>query len=140
MSLLDVFREARLSRRPSVSTALVTGRNATGRTTAVPVHRVKIDREFFEVIAAGRKTYEVRRNDRDYHEGDVIVLWETAGERSRYTGRSCARRVGYLLPVQRLPDLAWVVVFSLLPIDDDTARDAIALGPEPIERPKDPES
>ena len=37
-------------------------------------HELKCHPHFFAAIAAGKKTFEIRRNDRDYRVGDVLDL------------------------------------------------------------------
>lgn len=49
------------------------------------IHAVKIRKEYFEEIKEGRKTWEVRFNDRGYSIGDYIALNEFDGK--EYTGR-----------------------------------------------------
>lgn len=39
-------------------------------------HELKCHPHFFAAIAAGKKTFEIRRNDRDYRVGDVLDLRE----------------------------------------------------------------
>ena len=52
--------------------------------------------EFFEEILRGRKTHDLRRNDRDFREGDVLVLKEYDPRQGKYTGRSCNVEVTYI--------------------------------------------
>lgn len=58
-------------------------------------HALKIRPEYFAVVALGRKTFELRRNDRDFRVGDILRLREWDGE--RYTGRTVQRRITYTL-------------------------------------------
>jgi hypothetical protein len=37
-------------------------------------HTLKTNRGYFDAVAAGEKTFEVRRNDRGFQKGDVLVL------------------------------------------------------------------
>ena len=37
-------------------------------------HQLKIKQEYLEAIKSGKKTWEIRYNDRNYHEGDVLVF------------------------------------------------------------------
>lgn len=68
------------------------------------VHSLKTWPEFFEAQRSGRKTFELRRNDRDFHLGDVLVLreWRTdmqhrdGGVEGDFTGRELRRRVTYI--------------------------------------------
>ena len=66
------------------------------------IHQLKCDQQYFEAVAAGRKTFEVRQNDREYQEGDYLALNEiTTGEDTptgyAYTGRCCMVVVDYIL-------------------------------------------
>ena len=40
------------------------------------IHQLKIESCFFAEMVEGRKTFEVRKNDRDFHEGDYLGLNE----------------------------------------------------------------
>jgi hypothetical protein len=59
------------------------------------IHELKILPEYFDAIVKGRKTFEVRRRDRDYQVGDLLALNEWNLE--TYTGRSCFAQVVYIL-------------------------------------------
>lgn len=50
------------------------------------VHRVKILTPFFKLIQEGKKTFEIRLNDRDYQEGDILHLEEYNPQTNEYTG------------------------------------------------------
>ncbi|EAK9260671.1 DUF3850 domain-containing protein [Listeria monocytogenes] len=39
-------------------------------------HELKILSEYFLAIAEGRKTFEIRKNDRDFQVGDYLILKE----------------------------------------------------------------
>lgn len=64
-------------------------------------HELKCRRHFFEAIADGRKPFEFRRDDRDFAEGDTIVLREVERDPGTlldvYTGRRLERVVTYVL-------------------------------------------
>lgn len=59
------------------------------------IHELKIKPEFFEDCACGRKTFEVRRNDRPFEIGDYLALNEWDGE--NYTGRCALFAITYIL-------------------------------------------
>lgn len=44
------------------------------------IHALKILPEFFKAMAAGTKSFEVRKNDRPYHTGDYVALNEWNSE------------------------------------------------------------
>lgn len=56
----------------------------------------KILPEYFDRIAAGEKTYELRLADWDCRQGDVLVLVEIDPKTKKPTGRTMRRKVGYV--------------------------------------------
>lgn len=58
-------------------------------------HELKILPEYFEDVVSGRKTFEVRLNDRNYKVRDNLILREWKD--GAYTGRKITKRVIYLL-------------------------------------------
>lgn len=62
----------------------------------VKVHELKISKEYMDAIIRNRKTFEVRRNDRGFIEGDVLALNEIDGT-GEYTGRWILVVVTYVL-------------------------------------------
>jgi hypothetical protein len=75
-------------------------------------HDLKSDPDVFAAVMDGRKTNEIRANDRDFQVGDGLVLRETrhAGQAMRegmpleYTGRVCRRVVTHVQTGYGLPD------------------------------------
>lgn len=59
------------------------------------VHDVKLGATFFEDVKTGRKTFELRKNDRGYKEGDTIVLHEYKDGAT--TGRTVTKKIVYIL-------------------------------------------
>ena len=57
-------------------------------------HELKILPEYFEAVALRTKTFEIRRNDRDYQVHDKLILKEWW--RGKYTGREIVRYVSYI--------------------------------------------
>lgn len=66
-------------------------------TTDTRVHELKIWPAYFEPVVNGDKTFELRRNDRNFREGDALILREFDPNESAYTGRHVKVRVTYLL-------------------------------------------
>lgn len=61
------------------------------------IHELKIVPEFFEDVISGKKTFEVRKNDRPFHEGDLLALNEYDPGNKSYTGKSCIVYIDYLM-------------------------------------------
>lgn len=68
---------------------------------------------YFEAICSGRKTYEVRLNDRDYREGDAILIREYDPTDDSFSGRVILAQIGYVLPLDAR-DAHGHVAFSLI--------------------------
>ena len=61
------------------------------------IHELKTWKEYFEEVFMGRKTFEVRKNDRNFQKGDILILKEWDNENQEYTGRQMARGISYIL-------------------------------------------
>ena len=57
----------------------------------------KIWPEYFELVASGKKNFELRLNDFEVNEGDVLVLEEWDQKTKEYTGRKIKKTVEYVL-------------------------------------------
>lgn len=59
-------------------------------------HELKTWPEFFEPVFSGVKTFEIRKNDRDFRVGDELWLreWDLG---TGYSGRECWRIVTYVM-------------------------------------------
>ena len=69
------------------------------------IHSLKIDQIYFDVVANGRKTYEIRLNDRNYQEGDGVHLYVPDGK------EIIVARIGFITDYEQKEGY---VVFSLL--------------------------
>lgn len=56
----------------------------------------KILPEYYDRIAAGEKTYELRLADWDCEQGDTLVLIEIDAKTKNPTGRKLRRKVGFV--------------------------------------------
>lgn len=56
----------------------------------------KVVPPYFDLIQAGKKTYEWRLDDFEVAEGDVLVLREWNPASKEYTGREMEKTVGYV--------------------------------------------
>lgn len=57
------------------------------------VHELKIHPEYYKDVLLGLKKVEIRYNDRDFKEGDTLVLNEWNPETEKYTGCQVKRKV-----------------------------------------------
>jgi len=79
------------------------------------VHRLKTIAPYFTDVVVGRKTFEVRQNDRDFLPGDILLLEEYVPKGERYTGSFAVRRVTYILHGPAFGIAAGYVVMGIEP-------------------------
>ena len=60
------------------------------------VHQLKCASNYFADVVSGNKTFEIRKNDRNFHIGDYVALNELANNGVE-TGRSALFHVHYIL-------------------------------------------
>lgn len=58
-------------------------------------HQIKLEAEFFDDALSGRKSFELRKNDRNYKEGDMLEMEEIKD--GKKTGRKCSKRIVYMM-------------------------------------------
>ncbi len=70
------------------------------------MHELKCWPESYRAISAETKTHEVRKFDRDFKVGDLILLREWEPSTSKYTGWSMVVKITYITPPGKfgLPD------------------------------------
>lgn len=78
-------------------------------------HELKTETGYFGDVLSGRKTFEVRRKDRDYREGDLLILAEVDSS-GRYTGRRLLTGVGYILDDSRYCLPGYVILGLKIPV------------------------
>lgn len=71
------------------------------------IHELKILPQYFIDVTNGKKTFELRKNDRDFHVGDILMLkefnqdkqYETMEEGflSNFSGKKILRQISYIL-------------------------------------------
>lgn len=66
------------------------------------VHDLKVWTVFFWDLKAGRKTFEVRINDRGFEVGDELVLREWEAIPKRYTGATLRAKVTYICDISNI--------------------------------------
>ncbi|WP_268848122.1 DUF3850 domain-containing protein [Flavobacterium aestivum] len=60
-------------------------------------HELKIHPQFYKDVLLGVKKVEVRKNDRNYQENDLLILNEFDPKKEKYTGGQIKRRVDYII-------------------------------------------
>lgn len=70
------------------------------------VIKKKIWPEYFEAVASGQKKYELRLNDFEINEGDILVLEEWDPRTKSYTGRKTEKKATYVGRF-KLDELFW---------------------------------
>ncbi|MCX2854258.1 MULTISPECIES: ASCH/PUA domain-containing protein [Bacillus] len=79
-------------------------------------HHLKILPEYFEALKDGRKTFEIRHDDRGFKEGDTLSLneWQDG-----YTGRSIDVHVTYITDFEQKPGYVVLGIQKKVREDDD---------------------
>lgn len=60
-------------------------------------HKLKIWKEHFVKVKWGHKKFELRKNDRNFQEGDLLILQEYDLETDTYSGREITVEVTSIL-------------------------------------------
>jgi len=75
-------------------------------------HYLKIYPKYYDAVESGRKTFELRYNDRDIKTGDELILEEYSALSGEYTGRKIRKVVTYILPIDHvinIGELRWQI-------------------------------
>lgn len=59
-------------------------------------HELKILDKYFNEVKNGHKKFELRKNDRNYNIGDILILNEI-DKNGNKTGRTLKRKIMYIL-------------------------------------------
>lgn len=89
-------------------------------------HEIKCWPAYFHALADGRKTFELRRDDRDYRAGDTLHVREWCPTAADYTGRALTFGVSYVL--RKHPEFGLEGGFAILSLTpaEVAAREAAA--------------
>jgi hypothetical protein len=60
-------------------------------------HELKSWPRFFEDILIGKKSFELRRDDRDFQVGDTVVFKEWDEQLCDFTGRKLRKKITYIV-------------------------------------------
>jgi len=61
------------------------------------IHDLKAWPQFFDALLTGEKTFEVRKNDRNYQVGSTLLIREWDPKNSSYSGRELKFTISYIL-------------------------------------------
>lgn len=61
------------------------------------IHELKTDILFYGAVACGNKTFEIRKDDRNFQVGDILHLQEYRPLEGKYTGNSLKMVITYIL-------------------------------------------
>lgn len=75
-------------------------------------HVLKIEKHYLDQVIAGNKTFEIRKNDRDFQVGDRVVLQEYPAMKDH--PREVVKKIGYISTFYQTPGYC---VFSILDVD-----------------------
>lgn len=83
------------------------------------IHDLKCYSHFFQDILSGQKKFELRKNDRGYEVGHILVLNETTGgscgQPLKYTGKTIRAMVTYVLHLEGFPQGDEHVIMGIKP-------------------------
>jgi len=79
-------------------------------------HVLKTHPEYFQAIADGVKTFEVRKNDRDFKVDDVLQITEYDPTTDSFSGRIRHLKVTYILDNSNFGVQPGFVVMAVMPI------------------------
>lgn len=77
-------------------------------------HRLKIDSKYFDAVRYEVKTFEIRKNDRDFQVGDTLLLSEYKDGKS--TGNMVNVVITYITDFEQKDDY---VVMAIVPEDSE---------------------
>jgi hypothetical protein len=60
-------------------------------------HKLRTWPRFFKAVSEGYKTFEAQKDDRNYSQGDTLILQEYDQLENRYTGREQVAKVTFVL-------------------------------------------
>jgi hypothetical protein len=88
------------------------------------IHKLKLIADYYNDSASGIKTFEIRKNDRDYKVGDILELrewiWSCIDGKGEYTG-----------------NVHWKIITYILDDEQYLVKDYVCLSVAPIVEPEE---
>ena len=69
----------------------------------VKVKELKIKPKYFQAQKEGRKNFEICKNDRDFQEGEALILREYDSTTGEYSGRRVVCLITYITNFEQKP-------------------------------------
>lgn len=82
------------------------------------IHQLKVLPDYYQAIVDRRKTFEIRKNDRDFQVGDLVILKEFNG--AEFTKRHTKAQITYICDYAQNENY---VVFSIRLIEIGSDRE-----------------
>ncbi|MGX6979091.1 DUF3850 domain-containing protein [Vagococcus elongatus] len=82
------------------------------------IHQLKVLPDYYQAVIDRRKTFEIRKNDRDFQVGDLVILKEFDG--AEFTKRNAKAQITYICDYAQSEDY---VVFSIKLIEIGSGRE-----------------
>jgi hypothetical protein len=61
------------------------------------IHELKTWPEYYKAVVSGKKKFEVRKADRHFEIGDLLILKEYDPEKKAFTGKLISKEITYIL-------------------------------------------
>jgi hypothetical protein len=84
-----------------------------GRAT-MKTHHLKIHPQYFAAVRAHKKNFEIRKDDRGFEVGDLVVLEEYLPQTDSYTGQTATRLITWI--ARDIPEMGLKPGFVILSI------------------------
>lgn len=85
----------------------------------VKYHGLKIWPCYFKSTWEGNKLFEIRKNDRNYGVGDILILMEYIKESKEYTGKIIIAQITYITAVNQIKDNVVLGIKVLNKVEND---------------------
>jgi hypothetical protein len=82
------------------------------------IHELKTWIDYFSLVADGKKTFELRKNDRGFLAGHELLLREYDKDKELYTGRKLLRRITFVLKGDEAEQLGLKKGFCILGLEE----------------------
>jgi hypothetical protein len=80
------------------------GKGMGRRRKIMKIHELKCESNYFIEQKNKNKSFEIRKNDRDFKIGDYILLSEVSTGERKYTGRHLMLRITFILFTGGFPE------------------------------------